>query len=421
MFWADDLILISKSKEGLQEHLNILADYCEEWKLRVNIDKTKIIIFNKGGRLLKKEVFSYKDKVIEIVKQHRYLGILLDATRKLKTAVIDIAKKAMRATHAIYKLSTYNQISPRLLLQTYNSIIKPILFFSSETWAPEMKPNNDTKNSFLKFCKHILGVNRKAINYAVMSELGVYPLEIDTTINMISFYLYIKGTENILLSKSLLEVKELNTNWMKYLNKIVNYDIENIDSCKYKNNKNKIEGNVDKQLSHETLENKFKKTLYEKYEGEWKSYLDKSTRLEFYRNMTNKYNFENYLDIITNRRHKAAYAKLRISAHKLHIKVGRYKKYDSKLRKYVNPPREERTSSKCKDKVEDEYHFLFDCEKNKTLRDKLYVRINDQITKAMFHQINKIEKGQFLLNPENFPPHLVNLIAKFIHDSFKTA
>ena len=221
----------------------------------------KIIIFNKGGRLLKQEVFSYKDKVIEIVKQHRYLGILLDATGKLNIAMTDLAKKAMRATHAIYKLSAYNQISPRLLLQTYNSMIKPILLFSSETLMPEMKPNNDTENSFLKFCKHILGVNRKAINNAVMSELGVYPLEIDTKINMISFYLYIKGTWNILLSKSLLEVKELNTNWMKYLNKIVNDDIENIDSYKYKSNKNKIERNVDKQLSHETLKNKLKNNI----------------------------------------------------------------------------------------------------------------------------------------------------------------
>ena len=94
-----------------------------------------------------------------------------------------------------------------------------------------------------------------------MSELRVYPLEIDTKINMISFYLYIKGTENILLSKSLLEVKELNTNWMKCLNKIVNDDVENIDSYKYKNNKNKIKGNVDKQLSHETLKNKLKKNI----------------------------------------------------------------------------------------------------------------------------------------------------------------
>ena len=86
--------------------------------------------------------------------------------------------------------------------------------------------------------------------------------------------------------------------------------------------------------------------MHEKYEVEWKSYLDKSTRLEFYRNMKNKYNFENYLDIITNRRHKAAYSKLRISAHKLQIEVGRYKKYDSKLRKYVNTRREDVQNAK---------------------------------------------------------------------------
>ena len=39
------------------------------------------------------------------------------------------------------------------------------------------------------------------------------------------------------------------------------YDIENIDSYKYKNNKNKIEGNVGKQLSDETLKNKLKKNI----------------------------------------------------------------------------------------------------------------------------------------------------------------
>ena len=58
-----------------------------------------------------------------------------------------------------------------------------------------------------------------------------------------------------------MEVKELNTNWMKYLNKVVNDDIENIDSYKHKNNKNKIEENVDKQLSLETLKNKFKENI----------------------------------------------------------------------------------------------------------------------------------------------------------------
>ena len=46
-----------------------------------------------------------------------------------------LAKKGMKATHSIYKLSTYNYISTELLLKTYESMIKPIIMFSSEVWG----------------------------------------------------------------------------------------------------------------------------------------------------------------------------------------------------------------------------------------------------------------------------------------------
>ena len=74
--------------------------------------------------------------------------------------------------------------------------------FSSEVWGHQMKPNNDTEHSSVKFRKHILGVHRRSINKAVMIELGVYPLQIDAKLNIILFYLYLKGSKNILLSKS---------------------------------------------------------------------------------------------------------------------------------------------------------------------------------------------------------------------------
>ena len=85
----------------------------------------------------------------------------------------------MKSTHSIYKLSTCNCISTEVLLKTYASMLKPILMFSSEVWGHQMKPNNDTELSFVKFCKHILVVNRRSVNKAAMSELGVYPLQTD--------------------------------------------------------------------------------------------------------------------------------------------------------------------------------------------------------------------------------------------------
>ena len=53
LMYADDLVLMSASKEGLQKCLDYLNIYCKKWKLKVNTDKTKILIFNKSGRLIK--------------------------------------------------------------------------------------------------------------------------------------------------------------------------------------------------------------------------------------------------------------------------------------------------------------------------------------------------------------------------------
>ena len=52
LLYADDLILLSRSESGLQTCLNKLKVYCDEWNLRVNIKKSKILIFNKTGKLI---------------------------------------------------------------------------------------------------------------------------------------------------------------------------------------------------------------------------------------------------------------------------------------------------------------------------------------------------------------------------------
>ena len=50
---ADDIVLLSNSKEGLQNSLSSLKEFCDSWNLEINIEKTKIIIFNKSGKLPK--------------------------------------------------------------------------------------------------------------------------------------------------------------------------------------------------------------------------------------------------------------------------------------------------------------------------------------------------------------------------------
>jgi hypothetical protein len=40
---------------GMQRTINGIKEYCEEWKLKINTNETKVVVFKKGGKLSKYE------------------------------------------------------------------------------------------------------------------------------------------------------------------------------------------------------------------------------------------------------------------------------------------------------------------------------------------------------------------------------
>jgi hypothetical protein len=56
LVFADDVVLLSETPEGLQRSLDAVYDYGSRWSLAVNCDKTKIMVFKKQPQGL---VFTY--------------------------------------------------------------------------------------------------------------------------------------------------------------------------------------------------------------------------------------------------------------------------------------------------------------------------------------------------------------------------
>ena len=50
LLYVDDIVLFGKTPEDLQHGLTILENYCNRWKLTVNTNKTKIMLFKKKKR-----------------------------------------------------------------------------------------------------------------------------------------------------------------------------------------------------------------------------------------------------------------------------------------------------------------------------------------------------------------------------------
>ena len=50
LFYADDLVLVSRSASGLQKQIDILQIYVEKWLMKMNPQKTKVLIFQRQNR-----------------------------------------------------------------------------------------------------------------------------------------------------------------------------------------------------------------------------------------------------------------------------------------------------------------------------------------------------------------------------------
>ena len=86
LLFADDLVLLSPTKQGLQQHLDLLHRFCQTWALTVNLSKTKIMVFQKRTSCQDHEFKFHLDTVaLEHTKNDTYLGLNISGTQVTST------------------------------------------------------------------------------------------------------------------------------------------------------------------------------------------------------------------------------------------------------------------------------------------------------------------------------------------------
>ena len=76
LLYADDTVLMSENVDGMQTMLNVFSEYCNTWKLQVNIAKTNVVIFSKSNVTQNTRCMSDNNE-LDICQSYNYLGILL--------------------------------------------------------------------------------------------------------------------------------------------------------------------------------------------------------------------------------------------------------------------------------------------------------------------------------------------------------
>jgi len=48
--YADDVVLIAKNREAMQDMMSVLKEFLRERQLDLNVNKSKILVFNRKSR-----------------------------------------------------------------------------------------------------------------------------------------------------------------------------------------------------------------------------------------------------------------------------------------------------------------------------------------------------------------------------------
>lgn len=74
LLYADDTATCAENIEDMQAALDAMSEYCNRWKLKITVAKTKVLVFSRG-KIRNVSVFQYDRQNVQVVHGFEYLGI----------------------------------------------------------------------------------------------------------------------------------------------------------------------------------------------------------------------------------------------------------------------------------------------------------------------------------------------------------
>ena len=136
LLFADDVVLLSTTPVGLQNQITNLEYISKKLGLIVNTDKTKVMIFRKGGYLTGGEKWFLNGEQLESVNRYKYLGYMFSTKLSVSVALeyqtVRAKQKVMQLLKSMKSLSSLNTF---VFFKLFDSQVTPALLYGAELWG----------------------------------------------------------------------------------------------------------------------------------------------------------------------------------------------------------------------------------------------------------------------------------------------
>jgi hypothetical protein len=278
------------------------------------------------------------NQAVETVSQYKYLGVVLDQFLNYKVTSEILASAGGRALGAVLtKYRSLNGMGFNTFQKLYHSCVCPILDYASGVWG--LKSFDKIDHIQNRAIRSFLGVHNFAPSLAIQGDMGWTHSSVRRKINILRLWNSLIEMDANRLTKRVFTWDKSNfaNGWAGEVKDIFrDLNMQNL----YDN------------LSLVSIERAWA-LLHEAKCHEWNNLLGNFPKLRTFVTFKSIFKTEPYVSINMNRKYRSVIAQLRSGILPLEIETGRWRGIE------LNRRICQLCTSGC---VEDEAHFLFDCD-----------------------------------------------------------
>jgi hypothetical protein len=229
---------IASNSIYLQEKIEVLRNYFHKNDMKVNLNKTKAVVFRNGRHKVNNPLLMWGDEKIEVVNQYTYLCVSFNQSLDYTKTCAEFISKAKRAENHLFSIfykSSIQTFNSREAL--FNSLVKSVLMYCSFIWGPS---NVDLLVKFqLNFLRRLFWLPKKTPNWFLRLETCTTSVEISFIKNLLYFLLKLTNrNEGSALKTCFYALKQQNNNrasaknWYNQVSNVLNnYGCNEIIEC----------------------------------------------------------------------------------------------------------------------------------------------------------------------------------------------
>lgn len=153
--YADDIIILGKSKHDIEERARKLINYSSSMGLVINENKTKYMMMTRNATT--KGNLHVGDLTFEQVGDFKYLGVNINEKNNMHNEVKMRLNVANRCYFTMKEMLSSKLLSRRTKERLYCTYMRPIVTYACETWSSTQGDEEKLQNFERKILRKIYG------------------------------------------------------------------------------------------------------------------------------------------------------------------------------------------------------------------------------------------------------------------------